>query len=239
MQQRAAVVGVYPRDASSFPSQIVQQLSKSHPLGARKSNVVLDGRVVRVKALDLDSREFPRAVDQIARLVRRDAEASHARVHLDMRVHESVQVNGRPCKLSCFVQRGKGRPDAVHNRLLDFLRQAGAQHQHRPAFAHTVNGPRLGQVGHAEHVRTALHQHRRDLFQAVPIGVRLDHRHYLHHWPDAMAYPGEVLPQGLEVHFRPTPVAILHGDSRYLTASSLPPAGGLLTARESPPAAGL
>src|SRR6185369_16960368 len=62
--------------------------------------------------------------------------------------------------------------------------------------------------GHAENVRAALHEQPRHLLESVAVGVRFDHGDNLHRFADAMADPGEIAPEGGEVHF--SPAAMTH-----------------------------
>ena len=226
VQQRAAVVGVNQRDVDSL--QLCQQLCKSPSLRARKTGIVFHRRIMGVKTLDFQTGQAPRPDHQLARLFRRDAQPAHAGVHLDVCVYEPVQSDRSARKLSGFAQSGNGGSHTVPDRRFDFARQAGAQHQHGPTFAHAVNGARLGQVRHAENVRAALHQQGSDLLQSMPVGVRLHHRHDLYLRPGPVTYPGEILPQGVEVDLRPTTKGLLHADQRNVPDSGPPASPGVV-----------
>ena len=222
MQQRAAVVRVNERDADAVVGETGEQFLETLPLGARIRRVVFRRSIVRVDALDFETRETLHPADQFVRLSRRDAEPAHASVHFDVRPHRHVQFRRDFGKQFRLGRHGNGRHHVVLHCALHFVRQTRAEHQDRPAFAHIADDMGFGKIGHTKDVRAALHQQRGDLLQSVAVGVRLDDGHDSHLRPDAMANPGEIFAQRVQVHFRPTTKGVLHAIRQRVGCGAAP-----------------
>ena len=93
VQQRAAVAGMNQRHACSRRRQLAEQPFKLFSLRGRKCRVVFHRGIMRVEALDPDSRKPPRPNNQLTRFVRRNTEPAHACVHLDVDAHFLVQFD--------------------------------------------------------------------------------------------------------------------------------------------------
>ena len=214
VQQRAAVVRVNERDADAVVGKTGEQFLETLPLDTRIRLVVFRRSIVRVDALDFETRQTLHPADQFARLSRRDAEPAHAGVHLDVRPHRRVQFRRDFGKQFRLGRHGNGRHHVVLHRTLHFVRKTRAEHQNRPAFADIADDMGFGQIGHTEDVRAALHQQRGDLLQSMAVGVRLDDGHDSDLRPDAMTNPSEIFAQRVQVHFRPTTIGVLHAIRR-------------------------